>query len=127
RTQWQDGVDDKSVTAPMSLVISAFAPVLDVRRHLTPRLRIDRGPSALALVDLGAGRNRLGGSILAQVHGQMGDSAADVDDPARLRALFEVMQRLLAEDRLLAWHDRSDGGLFVTLCEMAFAGRCGFE
>lgn len=127
RTQWRENDSDKAVTAPLSLVISAFTPVVDVRDHLTPQLQLAQGPSALALVDLGAGHNRLGGSILAQVYGQLGDAAPDVDTPETLRQLFAVMQRLLREKKLLAWHDRSDGGLFVTLCEMAFASRCGFD
>ena len=125
--RWRQGGEERAVTAPLSLVVSAFAPVLDVRQHLTPQLRTEGGPSLLGLVDLAAGRQRLGGSILAQTFGQMGAEAPDVDDPEALRQLFEVMQTLLAEQRLLAWHDRSDGGLLTTLCEMAFAGRCGLE
>lgn len=125
RTTWQDSGVDKAVTAPLSLIISAFAPVLDVRKTVTPQLRIDQGETDLILVDLGAGKNRLGGSALAQVYNQLGDDCADLDDPKMLAGLFAAMQQLLEENLLLAYHDRSDGGLFVTLAEMAFAGHCG--
>ena len=127
KTRWRDAAtgEDKSVTAPLSLVISAFAPVTDVRTTLTPQLRTDKGETELVLIDLGRGKNRLGGSALAQVHGQVGDVAPDVDDPAVLKAFFGAIQKLNATGRILAYHDRSDGGLFVTLCEMAFAGRAG--
>jgi phosphoribosylformylglycinamidine synthase len=127
KTVWDDEGEKKAVTAPISLVVTAFAPVPDARATLTPQLRNDLGPTRLVLVDLGAGKNRLGGSALAQVFGQTGDTAPDVDDPARLKAFFATVQRLNAEQRILAYHDRSDGGLFVTLCEMAFAGHCGLE
>jgi phosphoribosylformylglycinamidine synthase len=113
--------------APVSLIVSAFAPVADVRRTLTPQLRTDGGPTLLVLVDLGGGRNRLGGSCLAQVYGRVGRHAPDCDDPRRLRGFFEALARLRADDLVLAYHDRSDGGLFVTAVEMAFAGRCGIE
>jgi phosphoribosylformylglycinamidine synthase len=119
RTAW----DGKEVVAPLSLVVSAFAPVADVRAALTPQLRTDAGETELLLVDLGAGRNRLGGSILAQVFSQLGDDAPDLDQPLWLKNFFSVVREL--RPFLLAYHDRSDGGLFVTLCEMAFAGRCG--
>ena len=127
RTTWTDAKsgEDKSVTAPVSLIVSAFAPVTDARRVLTPQLRTDKGDSELVLIDLGAGRNRLGGSILAQVSSQLGDEAPDLDDPAMLRAFFGAIQELSADGKLLAYHDRSDGGLFATLAEMAFAGRAG--
>jgi phosphoribosylformylglycinamidine synthase len=125
RTAWQDGGVAREVVAPLSLVVSAFAPVEDARATRTPRLRTDQGDSELLLVDLGAGRNRLGGSILAQVHGALGDECPDADDPARVRALFEAVQALMDAGLLLAYHDRSDGGLFATACEMAFAGHCG--
>jgi phosphoribosylformylglycinamidine synthase len=127
KTAWKDTVtgEAKAVTAPLSLIVSAFAPVTDVRRTLTPQLRTDCGETELVLIDLGAGRNRLGGSALAQVHGQLGDAAPDVDDPATLAAFFGAIQSLSAAGRILAYHDRSDGGLFATLCEMAFAGRAG--
>jgi phosphoribosylformylglycinamidine synthase len=127
RTTWRDpkSAQDKSVTAPVSLIVSAFAPVTDVRGTLTPELRMDAGDTELLLVDLGAGRNRLGGSALAQAHSQLGDEAPDLDDPARLKAFFGAVQRLNGEGRILAYHDRSDGGLFATLCEMAFASHAG--
>jgi phosphoribosylformylglycinamidine synthase len=121
RTAW----DGKEVVAPVSLVVSAFAPVEDVRRTLTPRLRTDAGETELVLVDLGRGRNRLGGSILAQVYAQFGEEVPDLDDPALLKGFFAAIQALAGAHRLLAYHDRSDGGLFATVCEMAFAGHCG--
>ncbi len=127
KTGWREGGEDKAVTAPLSLIVSAFAPVPDVRRTLTPALRTDAGDTDLLLVDLGKGRNRLGASALAQVYGKLGHRAADLDDPGALRAFFAVVQELNARGRLLAYHDRSDGGLFATLCEMAFAGHCGLE
>ncbi|MBV8031943.1 MAG: phosphoribosylformylglycinamidine synthase [Betaproteobacteria bacterium] len=119
RTAWEG----KEVVAPLSLIVSAFAPVEDARRTLTPRLRTDAGETELILVDLGRGRNRLGGSILAQVYSQMGNEAPDLDDPALLKGFFSAIQAL--NPLLLAYHDRSDGGLFAAVCEMAFAGRCG--
>jgi phosphoribosylformylglycinamidine synthase len=125
RTAWRDGNTDKAVTAPVSLIVSAFARVPDARRVLTPQLQLDRGPTALLLVDLGDGKNRLGGSTLAQVFGQMGNVAPDLDDALRLRSFFTLVQTLHAADKLLAYHDRSDGGLFAGLVEMAFASRCG--
>jgi phosphoribosylformylglycinamidine synthase len=127
RTVWKDGEASKAVVAPLSLVISGFAPVLDVRQTLTPELQLDEGPTTLVLVDLGRGRNRLGGSALAQVYAQLGATPPDVDDPAALKAFFEVTQALNADGRLLAYHDRSDGGLFVTLVEMAFAAGAGLD
>ncbi|MGZ5078497.1 MAG: phosphoribosylformylglycinamidine synthase [Usitatibacter sp.] len=127
RTTWRDrdSGEEKSVTAPMSLIVSAFAPVTDARRTLTPQRRTDQGQTDLLLIDLGAGKNRLGGSALAQVYGQLGQTAPDLDDPAKLRNFFAAIQKLNSEGSLLAYHDRSDGGLFATLCEMAFAGRSG--
>ncbi|HVZ75404.1 MAG TPA: phosphoribosylformylglycinamidine synthase [Polyangia bacterium] len=131
RTVWDDRGEKKSVTAPLSLVVSAFAPVTDVRRALTPELRadgdVDVTDTELLLVDLGGGKNRLGGSCLAQVYGQLGDAPPDLDDPARLTGFFAAVQELNAAGALLAYHDRSDGGLFVTLVEMAFAGGTGLE
>jgi phosphoribosylformylglycinamidine synthase len=125
RTAWREGDVEKAVTAPLSLVVSAFAPVEDVRFTLTPCLRVDQGPTRLLLVDLGFGRNRLGGSALAQVYRQVGEAVPDLDEPDALRAFFAVIQQLLRGGRILAYHDRSDGGLFATLCEMVFAGHCG--
>jgi hypothetical protein len=119
KTAWLDAGAERKVVSPISLVVSAFAPVEDVRRTLTPQLRLDRGATRLLLVDLGAGRNRLGGSCLAQVYGRIGSVAPDCDDPLRLRAFFDALAHLRRAGLLLAYHDRSDGGLFVTLCEHA--------
>jgi phosphoribosylformylglycinamidine synthase len=127
KTLWQQAGEVKQVTAPLSLIVSAFAPVADVRRTLTPQLRLDAGETDLILVDLGNGKNRLGGSALAQVFGSIGDVAPDLDDPAQLKAFFADIQALNEEGRLLAYHDRSDGGLLATLCEMAFAAHCGLD
>jgi len=126
RTVWQDskGASHRQV-APLSLIVSAFAPVQDVRKTLTPDLK--PGASTLLLVDLGRGANRLGASALAQVYNQVGDSSADADDPVLLKAFFDAMQELVAEGLLLAYHDRSDGGAVVTLAEMAFAGGRGMK
>jgi phosphoribosylformylglycinamidine synthase len=121
RTAW----DGKEVVAPLSLVVSAFAPVEDARATLTPRLRTDCGETELVLVDLGRGRNRLGGSILAQVHSRFGNECPDCDAPELLKGLFSAVQHLSRENLILAYHDRSDGGLLATACEMAFAGHCG--
>jgi phosphoribosylformylglycinamidine synthase len=125
RTTWHEGGRELSVTAPVSLIVSAFAPVDDVRRTLTPQLRLDAGPTRLLLIDLGAGRNRLGGAAVCQVYGRIGHETPDLDDPNLLRALFDLVQTLSREGRLLAYHDRSDGGLFATLAEMCFAARTG--
>ena len=128
KTAWRAGNEQKNVVAPVSLIVSAFAPVEDVRRTLTPQLRTDvRGDTNLLLVDLAGGRNRLGGSCLAQVYGRVGREAPDCEDPTRLRAFFKAIGRLRRGALVLAYHDRSDGGLFATVCEMAFAGRCGVE
>jgi phosphoribosylformylglycinamidine synthase len=127
KTAWRDGGLSKSVVAPVSLIISAFAPVKDVRRTLTPALQMDERPTSLWLIDLGGGRNRLGGSALAQVYGELGDTPADLDDPQRLLNFAAVLSELRAANLILAYHDRSDGGLFTTLLEMAFAGHCGLN
>ncbi len=127
RTTWEQDGGPRAVVAPLSLIVTAFAPVADAARTLTPQLRTDCGDTDLVLIDLGGGRNRLGGSILAQVHGELGDACPDLDRPERLKAFFGAIQRLNAEGRLLAYHDRADGGLFAALCEMAFAGRCGLD
>ncbi|WP_300288754.1 phosphoribosylformylglycinamidine synthase [Nitrosomonas sp.] len=124
KTAWQDS-QPKEVVAPLSLIISAFAKVSDVRKTLTPQLRMDKGDTELILIDLGNGRNRLGGSALSQVYAQSGDNTPDLDNPEQLRAFFDVIQSLNRQGFVLAYHDRSDGGLFATLCEMAFAGHCG--
>jgi phosphoribosylformylglycinamidine synthase len=125
RTAWQEGGRPSEVVAPLSLIVSAFAPCEDVRRTLTPQLAAGADETELVLVDLGRGRNRLGGSILAQAYGQCGDAAPDLDDPALLKSFFAAIQDLNREGLILAYHDRSDGGLFATVCEMAFAGRSG--
>jgi phosphoribosylformylglycinamidine synthase len=127
RTRWSDGSENltKEVIAPVSLVVTAFAPVADVKKTVTPQLRTDLGPTTLILVDLGQGHQRMAGSILAQVAGQLGDQVPDVDSAQILRSFVATMRALIDSGIVLAYHDRSDGGLFVTLCEMAFAGRCG--
>lgn len=127
KTAWQDNGDDKSVTAPLSLVISAFGVVRDIRNTVTPELRSDKGATALLLVDLADGKQRLGGSCLAQVYGELGDCAPDLDQPANLKGFFDVTQQLVADKQVIAYHDRSDGGLFTTLVEMAFAGNTGLN
>jgi phosphoribosylformylglycinamidine synthase len=127
RTVWQEDGAQRSVTAPLSLVVTAFAPVGDVRRAWTPELARTGGPSTLLLVDLGHGRDRLGGSALAQVYEQLGDRAPDLDDAKDLLRLAAALAELRAEGRVLAYHDRSDGGLAVTLLEMAFASGCGID
>ena len=127
RTTWHQNGRDKAVTSPMSVVITAFSPVQDVRQTLTPQLRTDRGASELLLIDLGLGQNRMGASCLAQVYNQIGNCAADVDDAELLKGFFNAIQQLLGESLLLAYHDRSDGGLIATLLEMAFAGRVGLD
>ena len=127
KTKWDEQGVAKEVVSPVSLIISAFAPVEDVRRHLTPQLRriADAGDSVLIAIDLGRGKNRMGGSIFAQVTQQVGDTTPDVDDAEDLKRFFNAIQSLNAQDKLLAYHDRSDGGLWATVCEMAFAGHAG--
>ena len=129
RTAWQEGDDaeEKSITSPLSLVVTGFAPVTDALATLTPQINLEQDESDLILIDLGNGQNRLGGSALAQVYGQVGDECPDVDDPEDLKAFFEVIQGLNRDGKLLAYHDRSDGGLLVTLLEMAFAAHAGLE
>ena len=127
KTVWQHGGQQKSVTSPMSVIISAFAPVLDIRKTLTPQLRTDKGDTRLLLIDLGFGQNRLGASCLAQVYNQIGNVAPDLDSPDYLKGFFNAIQQLIDQDLLLAYHDRSDGGLFVCAVEMAFAGHCGID
>ncbi len=124
RASWKDDTGEHKVVSPLTLVISAFAPVRDVRRTLTPQLRT-AGPSVLLHVDLSNFAGRLGGSALRQVYGHLGDVPPDLDDPERLVELWRVVDDW--RDRILAWHDVSDGGLVVTLVEMMFAGRCGVD
>ena len=125
KTRWQEGSEQREMTSPLSLVITAFGRVEDVRRTVTPQLSTE--DNALLLIDLGKGHNALGATALAQVYRQLGDKPADVRSPEQLKGFWEAMQTLVAERKLLAWHDRSDGGLLVTLAEMAFAGHCGVE
>ena len=125
RTAWEDQGEAKQVVAPLSLIVSSFAPVTDARRTLTPQLKIDSDATDLLLIDLGAKRNRLGGSALVQVFNATGSQAPDVDAPEKLVAFFRIVQQLASEGVLLAYHDRSDGGLFACVAEMAFASRCG--
>jgi phosphoribosylformylglycinamidine synthase len=128
RTTWRDERgEQRAVVAPLSLVITAVAPIADVTRSWTPELRTDQGDTALVLIDLGAGKDRLGGSALAQVYGRLGSDVPDLDDPSRLKALFAALVALRAGSLVLAYHDRSDGGLFACLCEMAFAAHCGLD
>ncbi|RUP30455.1 MAG: phosphoribosylformylglycinamidine synthase, partial [Curvibacter sp.] len=126
RTQWKDEAGQaKKVTSPVSLIVSAFASLADVRGTLTPQLDASVDDSTLVLIDLGKGQNRMGGSILAQVLNQAGDSVPDVDDAQDLKNLVDAVNALRAQGKILAYHDRSDGGLFASVCEMAFAGHVG--
>ena len=125
KTTWQQNGQNRTVTAPLSLIISAFARCEDIRRTLTPQLRTDKGDTCLIYVTLGDRQNRLGGSALAQVYSQLGAVPADLDHPQRLKGLFDAVQFLNQKDLVLAYHDISDGGLFVCACEMAFAGHTG--
>ncbi|RYF34523.1 MAG: phosphoribosylformylglycinamidine synthase, partial [Comamonadaceae bacterium] len=125
RTQWSDGDDKKKVTSPVSLIVTAFATLADVRGTLTPQLDAVEADTTLVLIDLGRGQHRMAGSILAQTLGQSGDTVPDLDDPAQLVALVDAVNALRADGKILAMHDRSDGGLFATACEMAFAGHVG--
>lgn len=124
RTVWEERGQSKSVTSPLSLVISAFSPVDDIVHTLTPELKDE--DSKLILIDLGMGNNRLGGSALAQVYNQLGNSAPDIA-PEHLKSFFDIIQKLNRDGKILAYHDRSDGGLLATLAEMMFAGRRGIE
>jgi phosphoribosylformylglycinamidine synthase len=127
RTLWREDGREQRTIAPVSLIVSAFVRIADTRRTLTPQLRMDAGETELWLVDLGAGRNRLGGSALTQAYDRRGGVPPDFEDPERLRALFQLVRTAREQDLLLAYHDRSDGGAIVTLLEMAFAGHCGLE
>ena len=127
RTQWDENGEQKSVTSPMSLIITAFGVVEDIRKTVTPQLRTDLGDTRLVAIDLSKGKNRLGGSCLAQVYKQLGSETPDVDCPETLKGFFNAMQTLVREEKLIAYHDISDGGLFTTVCEMAFAGHTGVD
>jgi phosphoribosylformylglycinamidine synthase len=127
KTVWRDGATQKSVVAPVSLIVSAFAPVADTRRTLTPQLTTDAGDTRLLWIDLGQGRSRLGASILAQVYGQLGDTPPDLDSPELLKGFATALRAARVRDLVLAYHDISDGGVFATLAEMAFASRCGLD
>ncbi len=125
RTRWEDDTGEHQVVAPVSLIVSAFAPVTDITRHLTPQLRTSDEPTYLLLFDLGAGKNRLGASCLAQAYRRTGGDTPDLDDPRLLRAFFAAIQELASRGMLLAYHDRSDGGLLACVAEMMFASRLG--
>jgi phosphoribosylformylglycinamidine synthase len=125
RSGWRTAEGDRSVWSPVSLIVSAFAPVGDARATLTPELRGGEGPTSLVLIDLSAGRDRLGGSCLAQVYGALGGDPADLDAPGPLKGAFAALREAARAGLVLAYHDRSDGGLFVTLAEMGFASRIG--
>ncbi|WP_345336719.1 phosphoribosylformylglycinamidine synthase [Ferrimonas pelagia] len=127
KTAWEQDGEQKAVTSPMSLVITAFGRVEDVRNTVTPQLRSDLGDSELLFIDLGAGKQRLGGSALAQVYNQLGNEAPDVDNAELLKGFWHAIQQLSAEQKLVAYHDKGDGGLLVTLAEMAFAGKQGID
>ena len=124
KTVWQEGEQEKSMTAPLSLIVTAYAPVDDVSKVLTPQLKaVDA--SVLILIDLGAGKNRLGGSVLAQVYQQLGNESPDLDNVELFKGFFDALQTLNSHDLLLAYHDRADGGLLATVAEMLFASRIG--
>ena len=125
KTVWEEAGETREMSSPLSLIISAFSPVQDCRNTLTPELRSDKGETDLLLIDLGCGQNRIGASALAQVYQQTGRTTPDLDDAAQFKAFFNTLQQLNRDGKLLAYHDRSDGGLFATVCEMAFAGHVG--
>ena len=136
KTQWTEettnkngeaSVIDKSVTSPMSLIITAFGAVEDIRKTVTPELRTDKGDTRLVAIDLSQGKKRLGGSCLAQVYKQLGSETPDVDSPEVLKGFFNAMQTLVRAEKVIAYHDISDGGLFTTVTEMAFAGHTGVD
>ena len=127
RTQWDENGEQKSVTSPMSLIITAFGVVEDIRKTVTPELRSDKGETRLVAIDLSQGKKRLGGSCLAQVYKQLGKETPDVDSPEVLKGFFNAMQALVRAEKLVAYHDISDGGLFTTVTEMAFAGHTGVD
>ncbi|MBQ0724566.1 MAG: phosphoribosylformylglycinamidine synthase [Cycloclasticus sp.] len=126
KTSWLDNANEKTVSSPLSLIITAFSPVSDIRETLTPQLQpsVD---SSLILIDIAAGKNRMGGSVLAQTRQMMGEEVPDLDDAVLFKAFFDSIQQLNEDGKVLAYHDRSDGGLWATVSEMAFAGRCGIS
>jgi len=127
KTVWQDREEQKSVTSPLSLIITAFAPVTDAAKTCTPELRTDQGDTDLIYIDLAKGKNRLAASALSQVYKQVGHHGPDLDNPETLKQFFAAIQQINQDELLLAYHDRSDGGLITTLCEMAFAGHTGLD
>ena len=124
KTIWTNNGQEKIMTSPLSLIVTAFAPVKDVSKTLTPQLKYIKD-SLLILIDLGAGKNRLGGSVLAQVYNQIGVDCPDIDDSGLLKAFFNSIQTLNSQNKLISYHDRSDGGLLATVAEMMFASRLG--
>jgi phosphoribosylformylglycinamidine synthase len=127
KTQWEENGESKSVTSPLSLVITAFGAVEDIRKTVTPELRTDKGDTRLVAIDLSQGKKRLGGSCLAQVYKQLGNETPDVDNAETLKGFFNAMQTLVRQEKVIAYHDISDGGLFSTVTEMAFAGHTGVD
>jgi phosphoribosylformylglycinamidine synthase len=127
KTKWDENGTEKSVTSPMSLIITAFGVVEDIRKTVTPELRIDQGDTRIVAIDLSKGKKRLGGSCLAQVYKHLGNETPDVDSPETLKGFFNAMQTLVRDEKLIAYHDISDGGLFTTVVEMAFAGHTGVD
>ena len=126
RTVWNDDGHEKSNTAPLSLIVSAFSPVDDIRKTLTPQLQTGEGETSLLLIDLGRGKNRLAGSALGQVYSRMQGTAPDLDAPSDWLD-YSISSTIAKQNLITAYHDRSDGGLFTTLAEMAFAGHCGVD
>jgi len=127
KTKWEENGTEKSVTSPMSLIITAFGVVEDIRKTVTPELRTDQGDTRIVAIDLSKGKNRLGGSCLAQVYKHLGNETPDVDSPETLKGFFNAMQTLVRDEKLVAYHDISDGGLFTSVVEMAFAGHTGVD
>lgn len=127
KTKWEENGEQKEVTSPLSLVITAFARVEDIRKTVTPQLRTDKGETSLLYIDLGNGKNRMGATAFAQVYKALGDKPADVDSAEQLKSFYDAIQTLVREGKVMAYHDKGDGGLIVTLVEMAFAGHCGLS
>lgn len=127
RTRWKEDGEERAVVSPLSLIITALSRVPDVRAHRTPELRLNEGPTSLLLVDLGGGKDRLGASILATVYSRLGELPPNLDDPKLLVRFFDALRELRKKDAILAYHDRSDGGLFTSAVEMAFAGGVGLR